>query len=180
MRGHRKRRIGGTACLVLFTAIVSDAVEGPKLGRPATTAEIKAVDLSIPPDGSGLPPGQGSVQQGEAVYLRECASCHGEKGAGRTNDRLVGGFGTLTSDQPLKTVGSYWQWPTTLFDYTRRAMPYGAPLSLSNDDAYGVTAYLLHLNGIISDTAVMNAETLPRVKMPNQDNFINAYPQRPR
>jgi len=175
-----KRKIAGTAGLILTLGTVTFAVDGPKLGRPATSEEVKAVDRSIPPDGTGLPPGQGTAKQGETVYVRHCASCHGEKGVGKTNDRLVGGSGTLSGNQPVKTVGSYWQWPTTLFDYTRRAMPYGSPLSLSDEQVYSVTAYILNLNGIICEEDVMNAQTLPQVKMPNRDGFINAYPDRPK
>jgi cytochrome c len=172
---------GAVTAFALSAGPLAQRREGPDLGRPATADEIKAVDASIPPDGAGLPPGQGTARAGAAIYERQCVSCHGEKGTGGPNDRLAGGTGTLTgSGPPIKTIGNYWQWPTTLFDYTRRAMPYNTPLSLSNDEVYAVTAYLLHLNGIISDEAVMNAETLPKVRMPNRDNFINAYPVRPK
>ena len=164
---------------ILTASIVATAaVQGPRLGRPATPEEVHAVDMSIPPDGAGLPPGEGTSQQGETIYRRQCTACHGDTGEGGTNDRLVGGIGTLTSARPIKTVGSYWQWPTTLFDYTRRAMPYGAPLSLTADETYALTAYMLYLNGIIEETDAMNADTLPNVTMPNRDGFINAYPQR--
>ena len=175
-----KLTVAGTASLILTLTALTFAVDGPKLGRPATPEEVEAVDKSIPPDGTGLPPGQGTAKQGETVYMKQCASCHGEKGVGRTNDRLVGGLGTLVGNQPVKTVGSYWQWPTTLFDYTRRAMPFGAPLSLSDEQVYAVTAYLLNLNGVIGEDDVMNAQTLTRTKMPNRDGFINAYPDRPK
>src|SRR5262245_58508458 len=120
-----------------------------QLGRPASSEELKAVDLSIAPDGAGLPPGQGTAKDGEALYQRLCAGCHGPKGSGGPNDRLAGGGNTLAGKQPVKTIGSYWPWATTLFDYTRRAMPYGAPLSLKNEEVYALTAYLLHLNGIV-------------------------------
>ena len=154
----------------------SRAVEGPNLGRPATQAEIAAWDISILPDGSGLPSGRGTSARGTAVYAEKCQSCHGEKGAGQPNDRLVGGHGTLASKSPVRTVGSYWPYSTTVFDYVRRAMPYTNPRTLSDDDVYAVTAYLLHLNGIIGETDEMNAQTLPKVRMPNRDNFILAYP----
>jgi S-disulfanyl-L-cysteine oxidoreductase SoxD len=154
----------------------SRAVEGPNLGRPASQAEIAAWDISILPDGSGLPPGRGTSAKGTAVYAEKCQSCHGEKGAGQPNDRLVGGHGTLASKSPVRTVGSYWPYSTTVFDYVRRAMPYTNPRTLSDDDVYAVTAYLLYLNGIIGETDEMNAQTLPKVKMPNRDNFILAYP----
>jgi len=183
MPGRKLTAAAAVAILsvIQVTSAPAQRREGPKLGRLATPEEIKAVDSSIPPDGTGLPPGQGTVSAGEAIYRSQCASCHGEKGTGGPNDRLVGGAGTLRGpNAPIKTIGSYWQWATTLFDYTRRAMPYNAPLSLSDDDVYSVTAYLLHLNGIIGADAMINAETLPRVKMPNRDNFINAYPARPK
>jgi cytochrome c len=166
--------------MVLLGAVLSAGQQGPQLGRPATSDDIAAVDLSIPPDGTGLPPGQGTAVEGEAIYNRQCVACHGVKGVGGPNDRLAGGIGSLTSNQPVRTVGSYWQYATTLFDYTRRAMPYGAPLSLTNEEVYAVTAYLLYLNGIIGQPDIVDAKTLPQIKMPNRDGFINAYPERPR
>jgi cytochrome c len=107
------------------------------------------------------------------VYAAKCQACHGEKGAGKPNDTLVGGFGTIASDKPaVKTIGSYWPYATTLFDYVRRAMPYNATKSLTSDEVYAVSAYLLNLNGIIGNDDVMDAQTLPKVKMPNHDGFI--------
>jgi mono/diheme cytochrome c family protein len=158
----------------------SMAQETPNLGRPATPAEVAAWDISIPPDGTGLPPGSGTPEQGAVVYAQKCQTCHGEKGAGQPNDRLVGGQGTLASQSPIRTIGSYWPYATTVFDYVRRAMPYTQSQSLTNDEVYAVTAYLLHLNGIIGPQDVMNAQTLPQVQMPNHDNFTLAYPTRPR
>ena len=152
------------------------AQETPHLGRPATPAEVAGWDISIPPDGTGLPPGSGTPEQGAAVYAQKCQACHGEKGAGQPNDPLVGGQGTLASASPVRTIGSYWPYATTVFDYVRRAMPYTQPQSLSNDEVYAVTAYLLHLNGIIGAQDVMNAQTLPQVRMPNREHFIPAYP----
>jgi mono/diheme cytochrome c family protein len=154
--------------------------ETPNLGRVASPSEVAAWDVSIPPDGTGLPPGRGTSGQGAIVYEQKCQNCHGERGAGQPNDRLVGGHGTLASKSPVRTVGSYWPYATTLFDYVRRAMPYTQSHSLSDDEVYAVTAYLLHLNGIIGESDVMNAETLPKVKMPNRDNFILAYPAKPK
>jgi cytochrome c len=154
----------------------SVAQETPNLGRPATSAEIAGWDISIPPDGTGLPPGSGTPEQGAIVYVQKCQACHGEKGAGQPNDRLVGGQGTLTSANPVRTIGSYWPYATTVFDYVRRAMPYTQSQSLTNDEVYAVTAYLLHLNGIIRVQDVMNAQTLPQVQMPNREYFILAYP----
>ena len=154
--------------------------ETPNLGRVATPAEVAGWDVSIPPDGTGLPPGRGTSAQGAVVFERKCQSCHGERGAGQPNDRLVGGHGTLASKTPVRTIGSYWPYATTVFDYVRRAMPYTQSHSLSDDEVYAVTAYLLRLNGIIGESDVMNAETLPKVRMPNRDNFILAYPTRPK
>jgi cytochrome c len=136
--------------------------------------------VSIPPDGTGLPPGRGTPAQGAVIYAQKCQNCHGEKGGGQPNDRLVGGQGTLASKAPVRTIGSYWPYATTLFDYVRRAMPYTQSHSLTDDEVYAVTAYLLHLNGIIAEMSVMDAVTLPKVRMPNRENFILAYPSRPR
>jgi S-disulfanyl-L-cysteine oxidoreductase SoxD len=149
--------------------------ETPDLGRAATPAEIAGWDISIPPDGAGLPPGSGTALVGAAVYEQKCQSCHGAKGAGQPNDRLVGGQATLASKTPVKTIGSYWPYATTVFDYVRRAMPYQQPQSLSNDEIYAITAYLLHMNGIIGERDEMNAQTLAKVRMPNRDNFVIIY-----
>jgi S-disulfanyl-L-cysteine oxidoreductase SoxD len=156
-------------------AVVSNAAlaENPNLGRIAAPEEIASWDISIGPDGAGLPPGSGTPKQGEAVYTAKCLVCHGEKGAGKPNDALVGGRGMLAGDQPpLKTVGSFWPYATTLFDYVRRAMPLNESKSLTNDEVYAVVAYLLQLNGIIGENETINAQTLPRVQMPNRDGFM--------
>jgi len=161
------------AVSVLLFLSTAALAETPDLGRAATPEEIAVWDISICPDGAGLPPGDGSPQQGAAVYVTKCLPCHGEKGAGKPNDQLVGGLGTLTGDQtPVKTVGSFWPYATTLFDYVRRAMPFNAPRSLSNDEVYAVCAYILQLNGIIGESTIMNAQTLAKVQMPNRDGFI--------
>src|SRR4030081_121414 len=155
------------------TAAAAFAAESPNLGRAATPEEIAAWDISIGPDGVGLPPGSGTPKQGETVYAAKCLACHGEKGAGKPNDQLVGGQGTLPGDKPpVKTVGSFWPYATTIFDYVRRAMPYNESKSLTNDEVYAVTAYILQLNGIIGENDVINAQTLPKVRMPNRDGFI--------
>ena len=159
------------ALLVLSSATLAD---GPGLGRVATPDEIASWDISIGPDGTGLPPGRGTPKQGAMVYAEKCVACHGEKGAGKPNDQLVGGRGSLSGDQaPVKTVGSFWPYATTLFDYIRRAMPLNASKSLSDDEVYAVSAYILQLNGIIGEAEVMDARTLPQVQMPNRDGFIN-------
>jgi S-disulfanyl-L-cysteine oxidoreductase SoxD len=154
------------------------AVRSPSLGVPMTNAELAAWDISIPPSGAGLPPGSGTARSGAAVYEQKCAACHGVKGVGKPADPLAGGQGTLTSKAPLRTVGSYWPYATTLFDYVRRAMPITNPLSLTNDEVYAVSAYVLYLNGIIGEDAQMNAQTLPQVKMPNRDGFIDDWQPR--
>lgn len=153
----------------------------PQLGRVVTQADISAWDLSIAPDGTGLPPGSGTAKQGEVLFAAKCAACHGPKGTGPAGPPplggpLVGGSGSLTGEKPVKTVGSFWPYATTLFDYVRRAMPFSQPQSLSNDEVYALAAYILSLNGIIDDKEVMNAKTLPRVKMPNRVNFFSVYP----
>jgi mono/diheme cytochrome c family protein len=176
----RSRLLVGIGVIALAGCTTPVTRETPNLGRVATPAEVAAWDVSIPPDGSGLPPGRGTSAQGAGVFEQKCQSCHGERGAGQPNDRLVGGHGTLASKTPVRTIGSYWPYATTIFDYVRRAMPYTQSHSLSDDEVYAVTAYLLHLNGIIGESDAMSADTLPKVKMPNRDNFILAYPTRPK
>jgi mono/diheme cytochrome c family protein len=149
------------------------SAQSPNLGKPIAAEDLATWDISIPPDGAGLPPGAGTVKQGEIVFMAKCQACHNEKGAGQPNDRLVGGQGSLPGDKPaVKTVGSYWPYATTLFDYVRRAMPLNESKSLTNDEAYGVVAYILNLNGIIPESETINAQTLPKVTMPNRDGFI--------
>ena len=166
--------VGGCAA----ARMTSSAIESPNLGREATPAQIAGWDISVGPDGAGLPPGKGTPATGAVVYEQKCQTCHGAKGVGQPNDRLVGGQGTLTSKAPVRTIGSYWPYATTVFDYVRRSMPYLQPQSLSNDEVYAVTAYLLNLNGIIGENDEMNARTLPKVTMPNQSSFIVVYPAR--
>lgn len=149
---------------------------GPGLGVPATPAQIESADVSVGPDGAGLPPGSGTPSQGEAIFNTKCIMCHGPQGAGGLNDQLAGGNGTLATPTPVKTIGSYWPYATTVFDYVRRAMPYPAPHSLTDPEVYALTAYLLSLNGVIAKDAVMDAKTLPQVQMPNRGNFVVAYP----
>ena len=149
------------------------AAEHPKFGQPIAPADIAAWDISIGPDGVGLPPGRGTASQGEIVYAAKCQACHGEKGAGKPNDQLAGGIGTLIGDRPpVRTVGSYWPYATTLFDYVRRAMPFFESKSLTDDEVYAVSAYVLHLNGLVGMDDVLDAQSLPKVKMPNRDGFI--------
>jgi S-disulfanyl-L-cysteine oxidoreductase SoxD len=141
------------------------------IGRPATAAEIAGWNIDIGRDGANLPPGSGSVAHGHEVFDQQCVACHGEKGEGGVGDRLVGGQGTIATSKPIKTVGSYWPYAPTLFDYIRRAMPQNAPQSLSNDDVYAVSAYILHLNGLLPADATLDARALSAIKMPNRGMF---------
>ena len=153
--------------------------QGPNLGRPLTPDEIRKVDITVWPDGKGLPPGSGSASAGAVVYAKSCQSCHGQQGSGKPQEQLAGGVGTLASGKPVKTPNSYWPTATTLFDYIRRAMPITAPQSLTNDDVYAVTAYILSVDGIVPADAVLDAKSLPRVKMPNRDGFVSWWPSPP-
>jgi cytochrome c len=147
----------------------------PGMGVAVSDAELNATGAPILPSGEGLPPGSGDAVAGATVYLTSCMACHGPEGTGGINDRLVGGAGSLTSARPIKTVGSYWPYATTLFDYVRRAMPYQAPGSLDDDEVYAVTAYLLYLNDIVGEHDAMSASTLHLVRMPNRDGFVRVY-----
>ena len=169
----RKIFVAAAPALVFALASPVFAQQSPNLGKSISPEDLASWDISIGPDGAGLPSGSGTVKQGEAVFAAKCQACHGEKGAGRPNDRLVGGQGSLAGDKPpIKTVGSYWPYATTLFDYIRRAMPFNESKSLTNDEVYGVVAYLLNLNGVIPEGDTMNAQSLPKVAMPNRDGFI--------
>ena len=161
------------ASAVILTAAVAEA-QSPhyRVGRPPTADEIKAWDIAIGPDGRELPPGRGTVERGKVVYTEQCTRCHGATGVEGPEMALVGGQGTLNTEKPLKTVGSYWPYATTLFDYINRAMPFDRPTVMTVDDVYAVTAYLLNINGIIKAEDVMDAKTLPAVRMPNRDGFI--------
>ncbi len=158
-----------------FLASVVCAQDSPTLGTPVSDDELAEVDFTIMPDGSGLPDGSGNAVTGAEVYGQYCLACHGEGGTGGINDVLVGGHGSLITEQPVKTIGSYWPYATTLFDYIRRAMPYQLPGVLSDNEIYSLTAYLLYLNSILDEDVELTAETLPGVEMPNRENFVWVY-----
>ncbi len=142
------------------------------VGRPASPEEVAPLDITIGPDGAGLPEGSGTVEEGAQVYEVRCKECHGDAGQGGDQAALIGKPSQLTDTPPLKTVGSFWPYATTLFDYTRRAMPFEEPGTLNASQLYAVTAYILHLNGIIGADATMDSESLSNVEMPNKDGFV--------
>jgi cytochrome c len=151
---------------------------GPNLGRPVDPAEIAAWDISVLPDGTGLPPGGGTPDQGERIYAQKCAACHGENAKGGTNAALVGGRSLTDGIDTPKTIANFWPYATTVFDYIRRAMPWQQPRTLTDNEVYALTAYILAQNKLISDSESMNAETLPKVRMPNRNGFIVRFPDK--
>jgi cytochrome c len=167
-----------TTCLCVAALSLTSEVRAQTrfgFGAPATQQDLASF-FSIPADGTGLPPGSGTAAQGAKVYAETCAVCHGDKLQGNPakgvgGDKLIGGRGTLASKSPVKTVESYWPYATTLFDYVKRAMPFSSPGSLTNDQVYGVVAYILSEAKIIPLTDTMNATTLPKVEMPNRNGF---------
>jgi mono/diheme cytochrome c family protein len=170
-------RVALAVCAAMAAVPASAEPRHYPFGRAPTAAEIAAENIDVRADGQGLPPGQGSVAQGREVFAQTCALCHGDKGQGLLSDRLVGGFGTLQDRNPVRTVGSYWPYATTLFDYVRRAMPFNAPESLTDDQVYAVSAYVLSMNGILPDDAVLNAANLPKIAMPNRNGFVSPDPR---
>lgn len=158
------------ACVAALAEAADE--KGYGIGRPPTAAEVAGWDIDVRPDGQGLPPGKGSVQAGQELYEQKCAACHGSFGESTAYAVLAGGQGTLASPDRLKTVGSYWPYATTLWDYIYRAMPFGAPKTLTADQTYAITAYVLHLNDLLDANAVLDQKTLPSIKMPNREGFI--------
>ncbi|WP_202901637.1 c-type cytochrome [Bryobacter aggregatus] len=144
------------------------------IGRPATAEEIARVNLTVYPNGRGLPKGHGTAKTGAPIYKEKCAECHNDRGEGREAQypALAGGIGSLATAKPVKTVGSYWPYATTVFDYIRRAMPFDHPRSLSTDEVYSVTAFVLQLNGIVTESQELNEKSLPSVVMPNRNGFL--------
>ena len=175
-----RRLVLAVVCLGVACAVGGPVPAGaPGLGLPASNEDVARVFWSTFPDGENLPPGSGTAAEGKNLFLLHCQACHGPEGAGKPADRLAGGQGTLGTATPVKTIGSYWPYATTVFNYIRRAMPYTAPMSLSNDEYYALTAYLLQINEIIKSDDIVSAETLPRVAMPNREGFVISYPARP-
>jgi hypothetical protein len=162
------------------SAAARQAPAAPKsygIGRAATAEEIKKIDIDVMPDGRGLPPGRGTVAEGLTIYTAKCQSCHGANGAGATAERLVGrdsgpNWNFATDTKLVKTVGNYWPYATTLYDYTYRAMPFMQPGTLTPNETYALTAYILALNKIVPEDAVMDQTTLPKVMMPSRDRFV--------
>ncbi len=160
-----------TAALVAMPAVAEVGEYG--IGQPATAEEIAGWDIDIRPDGKGLPPGSGSVEDGEMLYEEKCASCHGSfgEGVGRY-PVLAGGEGTLTDERPDRTIGSYWPYASTVWDYIHRAMPFPQPQSLTDDEVYAITAYVLNLNDLVDDDFVLTQDNLASIEMPNKDGFF--------
>lgn len=184
-QGRRRRRIVVSLVITGLIAITANAIAQSKspsstplgIGRVATAEEIKKLDIDVMPDGRGLPPGSGTVAEGAKVYAAKCASCHGKNGEGASAERLVAtdsgkNFDFATNAKLVKAVGNYWPYATTLYDYTYRAMPFMQPGTLTPDETYSLVAYILALNNVIPEDAVMDAKTLPAVKMPARDRFV--------
>ena len=171
-------RIFAAAALV-FAFAARAATQDLGLGKLLSESDIKQWDITILPDGTNLPPGSGTAAEGAKIYSVKCSACHGDAGKGGVAPyypALVGGQPLTNGIDTVKTIANYYAYATTIFDYTRRAMPYNMPRSLSNDEVYSLTAYILALNKLIGETDVMDAKTLPQVNMPNRDNFIMPYP----
>ncbi|UCP11665.1 c-type cytochrome [Pseudomonas sp. MM213] len=159
----------GVLSICTVASVAADQKHG--LGHAVTEEQIASWNIDVAPDGKNLPAGQGTVMDGEKIYQTSCLACHGANLEGGMGPALMGGKGTLTSQKPVKTVGSYWPYATTLYDYVRRAMPFQQPQSLSNDQVYSVVGYILNKNELLEVNATVNADTLTRVKMPNRDAF---------
>lgn len=171
---RRRKRLAALGAVLTLASASGTAAQLPTygVGRAPTAEEVRAWDLTIPADGNGLPAGSGTAVLGKPIYVERCASCHGENGEDPKYSRLVGGRGSLATKGPVKTVGSFWPYAPTLWSYIRRAQPVDEPGSLTPDEVYAVTAYLLHLNGIVKEDEVLDATTLPRIRMPNRDGFV--------
>jgi S-disulfanyl-L-cysteine oxidoreductase SoxD len=172
MRSPALLLMAASATLILTAVTVAAQSATFGVGRPPTPEEIRELGSAIAPDGSGLPPGSGTVAAGRELFAAQCARCHGPNGQGDVGPILVGGRATLNTPRPLKTVGSFWPYATTLWDYVNRAMPFDQPGRLTAPEVYAAVAFVLNLNGIIGADGVMDATTLPKVRMPNRDGFV--------
>jgi len=161
--------------LLAFPVVALGA--GPNLGQPISPSDLASWNINVMPDGKGLPPGSGTSAKGAPIYAQKCAHCHGEQGKGGVNAAVVGGAPMKSMDS-TKTIANFWPYATTLFDFIRRAMPFQQPRSLSDDEVYALTAYILALNRLIGEKDVMDAQSLPKVKMPNRDGFIPHFPEK--
>jgi len=164
---------GAFVTLLCATLVAQSPKYG--VGRTPTPEEIRAMDITPAPDGTGLPEGHGTAAEGRDVYARRCARCHGAKGEGGDEPKqspLVGGRGSLKTGKPLKTVGSYWPYSATVWDYVNRAMPLDRPGTLTHNQVYSLVAFILHMNGIVGENDVLDAKTLPKIQMPNRDGFV--------
>jgi len=171
----------GALILALLFVTESALAQSPKLGKPISEADIKQWDIAILPDGTNLPAGNGTSAEGAKIYAEKCVACHAEGGKGGASPGagpLVGGAPLTNGIDTLKTISNYYAYATTVFDYIRRAMPFNMPRSLTDNEVYALTAYILSLNKLISDNDVIDAKSLPQVKMPNRDNYIIPYPDR--
>jgi S-disulfanyl-L-cysteine oxidoreductase SoxD len=179
MSTHRTRTCLAALALALGSNLA--CAEAPNLGAPINPGEVAGWDISVMPDGAGLPAGGGTAAQGQRIYGEKCVACHGENGRGSTGlpmAPLFGGDKITDVSAAMKTIANFWPYSTTLFDYIRRAMPWTQPRSLTDEEVYALTAYILAKNKLIGDNDVMNAETLPKVQMPNRDGFIVRFPDR--
>src|SRR6187200_2940361 len=170
-------KLTGVAVALLLVSGEASA-DGPNLGKSLSAQEIAAWDISILPDGGNLPPSGGNAAQGARAYAQKCVACHGESGKGGIAAALVGSAPITTISGAQKTIANFWPYPTTVFDVIRRAMPWQQPKSLTDDEVYALTAYIFALNKLIAEDATMNAETLPKVRMPNRDGFIVRFPEK--
>jgi len=173
--------VRASAALALVLALSAGAgarAEGPGLGVEIAPGDLAAWDISVFPDGRGLPAGQGTAAGGAVIFAQKCAACHGENGKGATNSALINDRKLTSIDAAEKTIPNFWPYATTLFDYIRRSMPWQLPRSLSSDEVYALTAFILARNHLIAEDAVMNAQTLPQVRMPNRNGFIDRFPER--
>ncbi len=170
--------------VTLFAALFAVGCTTPRsappryaLGATPSAAEIRAWDIDVAPDGGGLPAGAGNVSQGRAIYAEKCIACHGASGDGGPGGRLVGGHGSLATRQPILTIGSFWPYASTVYDYINRAMPHDRPQSLKPDEVYALTAFLLFQNGVVAADTMLDAKSLPKVRMPNRNGFTQHDPR---